>query len=202
MIESDLIPIRARPSGLCEDSSGETATLIGRMAQGDGGALAELHGMWAPVLLGIATRMLADRKEAEEVVQKTFVRMWRRSAEYDPHQSPPFVWAFSFLRNHCIELLRRRRRSKQDSSRVAPIHLPAPPEKNEDPRVMALDDWMRVRTALDLLDPEELGALELAVFLEYAHPQISDHAVPLGTVKGRLRRALDKVRNHLSRYEL
>jgi RNA polymerase sigma-70 factor (ECF subfamily) len=56
---------------------------------------------------------------------------------------------------------------------------------------------------LDLLPPDERSCLELAVFLEYTHSEISEQlGTPLGTVKNRLRRALEKVRNQLSRYEL
>ena len=147
--------------------------------------------------------MLGDRREAEEVVQDTFVRLWQRSAEYDPHQSPPFVWAFAVMRGLCIDRLRFRHRAKRDSSRVVPIHLQAPPEKSENPQVMAMDDCRRVKAALDHLAPDERSCLELAVFLEYTHSEISEHLeTPLGTVKNRLRHALNKVRNHLSRYEL
>lgn len=203
MMENVPSPIHAMPSGLCEDPTGEAANLIARMAKGDGAALSELHGMWSATLLGVSCRMLGDRREAEEVVQDTFVRMWHRSAEFDPHQSPPFAWAFAVLRGYCIDRLRFRHRSKRDSSRVVSIHVHAPAEASEDPRVMAIDDWRRVRGALDLLPPDERDCLELAVFLEYTHSEISEHlGTPLGTVKNRLRRALEKVRNHLSRYEL
>lgn len=203
MLETDVSPVHPLPSGLCEDPTGEAAALIRRMAKGDSIALAELHQMWSPTLLGVACRMLGDRREAEEVVQDTFVRMWHRSADYDPHQSPPFVWAYAVLRGYCIDRLRFRHRGKRDSSRVVPIHLHAPPEKSEDPQVMALDDWRRVRAALDQLGPDERSCLELAVFLEYTHSEISEHlGTPLGTVKNRLRRGLDKVRHQLSRHEL
>lgn len=203
MIETEVNRVHAMPSGLCEDPTGEAAALIGRMAKGDGSALAELHDRWSPVLLGVACRMLGDRREAEETVQDTFVRMWHRSAEYDSRQSPPFVWAYAVLRGYCIDRLRFRHRGKRDSSRVVPIHLHAPPEKSEPPRVMALDDWRRVHAALDQLSPDERQCLELAVFLEYTHSEISAHlGTPLGTVKNRLRKALEKVRKQLSRYEL
>jgi RNA polymerase sigma-70 factor (ECF subfamily) len=67
---------------------------------------------------------------------------------------------------------------------------------------MMKDDWQRVRAALQILPPDERECLELAVFLEYTHSEISTHLeTPLGTVKNRIRRALNKVRNHLSRYE-
>lgn len=188
-----------RPS---EGSSAETAALVARMAREDSSALNELHGLWSPVLLGSACRMLGDRREAEEAVQDTFVRMWHRAADFDPAQSPPFVWAFALLRGYCIDRLRYRHRAKRDSSKVVPLHLHTPPEEIEDSRVMAMDDCRRVRAALDLLPPDERRCLELAVFLEFSHSEISTHlGTPLGTVKNRLRRALEKTRNHLSRHD-
>jgi RNA polymerase sigma-70 factor (ECF subfamily) len=202
MIESGPSIIPSFPTGLGEDRTGEAVALIQRMAREDGSALSELHGMWSPVLLGAACRMLGDRREAEEAVQDTFVRMWHRAADFDPKQSPPFVWAFAVMRGYCIDRLRYRHRGKRDSSCVVPIHLHAPPEELEDARVMALDDWKRVRAALNLLEKDERQCLELAVFLEYTHSEISEHlGTPLGTVKNRLRRALSKVRNQLSRHE-
>ena len=202
MIEPEFTPIRNSPAGLGEDRTGDALALIERMAKGDGDALAELYEMWSPVLLGTSFRMLGDRHEAEEVVQDAFVRMWHRSTDYDPLQSPPFAWAFAVMRGYCIDRLRYRHRGKRDSSRVVPIHLHAPSEASEDPRVLAKDDWRRVRAALDALGTDERKCLELAVFLEYTHSEISAHlGTPLGTVKNRLRRALEKVRNQLSRHE-
>ncbi len=202
MIDPGPAPTPRFPAGLGEDRSGVAAALIVRMAKEDGSALTELHGLWSPVLLGIACRMLGDRREAEEAVQDTFVRMWHRSADYDPQQSPPFVWAFAVMRGYCIDRLRYRHRGKRDSSRVVPLHLHAPPDETEDARVMALDDWRRVRAALDVLGTDERQCLELAVFLEYTQSEISAHlGTPLGTVKNRLRRALEKVRNQLSRHD-
>lgn len=202
MSTTSLNSVQASPPGLVGDREGDAVRLIVRMAKSDDSALNELHGLWGPTLLGVACRMLGDRHEAEEVLQDTFVRIWHRSADYDPAQSPPFVWAFAVLRGLCIDRLRFRHREKRDSSRVVPIHLHAPPERSEDPRIMAADDWRRVRTALEKLDPDERSCLELAVFLEYTHSEISERlGTPLGTVKNRLRRALEKVRNHLSRHE-
>jgi RNA polymerase sigma-70 factor (ECF subfamily) len=202
MTESDFPPLRNPESAVGEDRMGDAVALISRMAKGDAAALAEIHGMWAPVLLGSALRILGDHHEAEEVVQDTFVRIWHRSADYDVLQSPPFAWAFAVLRGYCIDRLRYRHRSKRDSARVVPLHLYALSEETEDPNVMAKDDWRRVRSALDLLDENERKCLELAVFLEYTQSEISARlGTPLGTVKHRLRRALVKVRQHLSRNE-
>ena len=202
MTEPDATPSLEFSKGFGADRSDEAIALITRMAKEDASALSELHGMWSPVLLGVACRMLGDRREAEEAVQDTFVKMWHRSANYDPAQSPPFVWAFAVLRGYCIDRLRYRHRGKRDASRVVPIHLHLPIEETEDPKVLGRDDLRRVKAALDLLAPDERRCLELAVFLEYSHSEISAHlGTPLGTVKNRLRRALEKTRNHLSRHE-
>jgi RNA polymerase sigma-70 factor (ECF subfamily) len=204
MIETDLSPIHSLPSGLCEDPSQVASTLLGRMAQDDPAALTELHALWCPVLLGIAFRMLGDFREAEEAILEMWVRIWHGAAEYNPHQSPPFVWAFAILRGVCIERLRSRHRaSKKDASSAVQIAQMTAPEKPDNSRVMPMDDFRRVRAALNALTSDERCCLELAVFLKYTHSEILKHPeTPMGTVKNHLRQALKKMRNHLSRYEL
>jgi len=201
MIEDRLSPVHAMPSGLCEDTAGETTALVARMGQGDKRALEELFACWGPVFLGISQRMFGDRKEAEKVVSDTFVRMWRRSADYDPHKSPPFVWAFTMLRDRSIHRLHRRRKPPAIPQRATVAK--ARTEATEDPRVMPMDDWQRLRSAMDSLSPEEETCLETAVLLGYARSSIPGQPdAPSATVKTCLRRALDKIRNQLSRYEL
>jgi RNA polymerase sigma-70 factor (ECF subfamily) len=202
IIETEFHSNRDLSTVLREDQTADAAALIHRMAKGESDALRELYETWSPILLGASVRILGDRHEAEEVVQDTFVRIWHRAIDYDPLQSPPFTWAFTVMRGYCIDRLRYRHRGKRDSSRVVPIHLHVSAEESEDPQVMIKDDWRRVHAALQILPPDERECLELAVFLEYTHSEISARLdTPLGTVKNRLRRALDKVRNQLSRYE-
>ena len=186
------------PSGLCEDTAGEAGALIGRMVRGDGRALEEMFAMWGPVFLGIAQRMLGDHQEALKVVRETFVRIWRSSADFDVHRAPPFVWAFAILRELCIQRLQRRRKATPNPQ-AAPSMAPSP-EPCADPRVMPLADWQRLRSAWDALSPEELGCLKTAVFLGYASSALPEP--PASHLKSCLRRALDKLRNPLSRYEL
>ena len=203
MVETDLSPIHILPSGLGEDTSRENTRLIQRMANKEPAALAELYGSWAPVFLGAACRMLGDRREAEDVVRDTFVRLWRQAADYDPHQAPPFVWAFAIMRRFCSDCLRARQRAKKDSARNPQPQFHSSAEKSENPRVMAADDFRRVKAAMDQLSPEERSCLESAVFLAYSPSEIGDHPeTSITTIKNRLRHALKKARNHLSRYEL
>jgi RNA polymerase sigma-70 factor (ECF subfamily) len=188
------------PSGLCEDTDGEATALIARMGRGDGRALEDLFGMWGPVFHGISLRILGDPKDAAKAVRESFVRMWQRASDFDPHQAPPFVWAFAILRERCITRLRRRKIKPPAASTQAIAQSNGIPE---DPRVMPLDDWRRLRSALESLPPDERTSLENAVFLGYARSAASSGPEsPSSAVKTCLRRALDKIRNDLSRYEL
>ncbi|MEN9975805.1 MAG: hypothetical protein RLZZ282_1811 [Verrucomicrobiota bacterium] len=203
MMETDLSPIHSLPCGLCEDPTREATVLIGRMAKAEIAALTDLYGMWSPVFLGVACRMLGDRRDAEDVVQDTFERLWREAAQYDAHQVPPFVWGFSVLRGQCVDRLRARGHPKRESPREPSLSSPVSPERSETPRVMAMDDFRRVRCALDQLPPDERSSLEVAVFLGFSPNDATDHpGSSTAITKNRLRQALKKVRNQLSRYEL
>jgi RNA polymerase sigma-70 factor (ECF subfamily) len=189
MMEAGLNPPRNQPSGLCEDAAGEALALIQRMARGESSALVALYGMWAAVLLGAACRMLGDRREADEVLRLTFERMWKRAGRFDPHQSPPFVWAFVLMRELAVERLRRRE-GKRDSTIQSQ-------ERGEASRVLTADDSRRLRAAIGQLELEERTCLEHAVFLGYAHAE-----APSLNVKNHLRRALETLRQQLSCHEL
>jgi len=199
MTESHLSPVHSMRSGLCDDTAGEATALIGRRVRGDRRALEEIFVIWGPVFLGISQRMLGEYPDTIKVVRNTFLRMWRRATDYDPHKVPPFVWAFTILRDLCIEHLGRH-----PHEQIQPSTNPALPEvANEDPRVMPLDDWHRLKSALDSLSTEELECLETAVFLGYAHSASKSPPNPPSlAVKACLRRALNLLRNQLSRYEL
>lgn len=194
MLDVSASPLHALSSGLCEDVSGEALSLIRRMAKGEPAALAELHSNWGPVLLGIACRMLGDRREADEVLHRAFLAIWKRADTYDPHQSPPFVWALVMMRGIAIDRLRRGRAARD----ARDVRNPVPGTRGENPKPLSSDDCTRLNSAMDQLDPEDLACLESAVFLEYTRNDRSDAFA----VKNRLRRTLDQLRNSLSRHEL
>jgi RNA polymerase sigma-70 factor (ECF subfamily) len=200
MMDRGVSPFHSLPSGLCEDASGEAVRLIQRMAGRDAAALTELHTLWCPVLMGIALRMVGERRDADEVVRAAFERMWKRAESYDPHRMPPFVWAFVTLRGLALESLQGRRRGKSESA-VECASIPVP--RGALPKVLAGDDCRRLRSAMDQLEMEERICLERAVFLEYARqPDPEQPGGPSAAVKNQLRRALETICNQLSRHEL
>ena len=184
------------PTGLCEDGSGETAALLQRAARGDGQAMVELYGLWAPALLGIACRMLGDRRAADDLLRRVFSAMWHNASQYDPRQMPPFVWAYELLRDAAIDRLRRDSRLKRGPASHAT-------GRSDHGKVLAADDCRRLRAALDQLDPESRICLEQAALLEFAVRASGEAPVMAGgSARIRLRQALETVRNHLSRHEL
>ena len=188
MLEHTTSPFHNLPSRLFEDGNREAATLLQRVARGDGAAMVELHETWGPVLLGIACRMLGDRRLAHEVLRKVFARARRSAASHDPRQTPAFVWMFTMLRDEALDCLRREKNPRRSASA---------PDRNEAPAVLGVEDARRLKNALDLLDAESRMALEQAVFLDF-----SNDTSPTASLKTRLRLALETVRTQLSRHEL
>jgi RNA polymerase sigma-70 factor (ECF subfamily) len=190
----------AKPTSQGED---HVARLLFQVGQQDRFAFDTLYNLWAPTLLGIAMRMLGQRQEAEEVVQDAFVKIWHRAASYDPERSQAFVWCFAIMRSLCIDRIRHHSRQKRDRSMQCSFETSPAADLPCDPLILSQDTFIAVRNAMKQLPPDERRCLELAVFLEYTHSEISGHLqTPLGTVKNRLRRALEKLKHFLSDHEL
>jgi RNA polymerase sigma-70 factor (ECF subfamily) len=142
--------------------------------------------------------MLADGPAAEDVVQEAFVAVWRNAASFDPSRGQVRSWLLTSVRNRCIDMLRGPRRpSKLDE----PI--------DDVPELRSTDDvWetvaqrlqaQDVRRALDNLPEDQRTTINLAYFGGLTQTQIAAQMrVPLGTVKGRMRLALEKLREMLA----
>ena len=141
-------------------------------------------------------RILRDREASEEVVQDTFVAVWRRAASYQASVGRPYSWLFKITRNRAIDELRRRRSGGQRISREGG-RLPDLPEvAEEDGQLSELGSPMV--GALKGLPPEQREVLELSYFGGFSQREISERTgTPLGTVKTRARLALKKLRKAL-----
>lgn len=178
------------------------AQLLAQIGQSDSFAFDTLYALWSPTLLGIAFRMLGNRAEAEEAMQDTFVKIWHRAADFDAAKSKAFVWCFTILRSTCIDRLRHQHRQKRNSQVTQTLDEQVP-EPLADAQILSADTFRSVRLAMDQLPLDERRCLELAVFLEYTHSEIAERlSTPLGTIKNRLRRALDKLKQLLSDHEI
>lgn len=182
----------------------QAAVLMAGIARQESGALKELYGLWSATLLGIAMKILQDRGAAEEIMQDTFVRIWKKAGEYDARRGSGFVWACTMLRGLCLDHLRYHSCQKRGGGRIVAFDPAAvSDEPSHPPQVMAADELRRVESLMHTLDPADRECLQLAVFFEYTHSEIAkDLRAPLGTVKQRLRRALGKLRARLTSYEI
>ncbi len=174
-----------------------------QIGQGETSALDALYQLWSATFLGIAFRMLGNRGEAEECLQDAFVKIWHQAEDYDPRQCKPFVWCFTILRSICIDRLRHSTRQKRDKNQTCELNESNTHGFHEDHRVIASDTLNTVRQAVNSLPEEERRCLELAVFLEYTQREIAAELnTPLGTVKHRLRRAIEKLQILLAPHEI
>src|SRR3954465_13837556 len=155
----------------------------------------ERHGGAA---FSLAYRMTGKRTTAEDVVQEAFLALWRANARYDRTRGSVRTWLLGIVHNRAIDALRRgmvhdRRRASDEGmeERFAA-------EERTDVEAARHDEAREVRSALGTLPPEQLKVIELAYFGGFTHSEIAEMLeTPIGTVKGRMRLGLAKMRAQL-----
>lgn len=167
------------------------------LSKGSPEAIEVLYDMYGRLAYSIAFRVLNDAAAAEDAVQDAFLSVWRRGSTYEADRGGLRNWVCGIVRNRAIDKLRGR---SGHARRDLPLEsTPLQTSVSETWDAVALElDRDHVRTALDGLPAEQRQTVELAYFGGYTQTEISDlMRVPLGTVKGRTRAALLKLRGLL-----
>ncbi|MDP9478045.1 MAG: sigma-70 family RNA polymerase sigma factor [Actinomycetota bacterium] len=162
---------------------------------GDAEAFAALYDRHSRAAFSLAYRMMGERQAAEDLTQEAFIKVWRGAASYRVGRGSVRTWILSIVHNRGIDQLRSRasRRRTQDK-----VEASAP---TSEPSEAFAETWRnsqreQVREALNTLPQEQLEILELAYFSGYTHVEIAERLdLPLGTVKGRMRLGLRKIRD-------
>ena len=166
--------------------------LLELVAGGDRQAFATLYDRYSPRLLGLIVRILGIRGEAEDVLQETFLQVWRTAGRFDPAKAPPDVWLLLLARSRALDRLRRRTPLANDGvEQVAPDDPPAEAARQEDAA--------HARAAVGDLPADQRRAVELAFFHGLTHEEIAARLnAPLGTVKTRIRLGLIRLRTRMA----
>jgi RNA polymerase sigma-70 factor (ECF subfamily) len=181
-------------------SNAEDVALIRRMVEADETALGALYDRWARSLYSLVLHLLKDPDEAEDVVEETFWQAWRKSDSYEPSKGAVSTWLLTIGRRKALDRLRSKKRHREDpvggDSTFADIASPSP-DPSQDLEGSELRE--HVRTALRELPAEQREVLELGYFSGLSQTEIADATgQPLGTVKTRMRLAMQKLREPLS----
>ena len=163
-------------------------------------ALAQLYDRYNRLVFSLALSIVNDRATAEEITLDVFMRVWQKAATYRAEQAKVTTWLTHIARHHAIDVLRRRA-VRFDQNAIhweeSPQHIPASPDAPEEEVEISLRRE-RILEALAQLPFEQRQALALAYFGGYTQSQIAELlAQPLGTIKTRLRLALQKLREFL-----
>jgi RNA polymerase sigma-70 factor (ECF subfamily) len=172
------------------------SALIVAIAQNqDRAAFAYLFEYFAPRLKAFLMRLGASPGRAEEVAQDTMLAVWSKARMFDPAGASASGWIYRIAKNLYVDELRRDRRSAA-ATVAAPIlddDVPQP-----DAIVSARLMEARVRAAIAALNPEQLRVITLSFFEEKPHAEIAKElSIPLGTVKSRVRLAMQRLRDLL-----
>jgi RNA polymerase sigma-70 factor (ECF subfamily) len=170
---------------------------MARVQQGDEAAFAQLYDLHADVVYSIAMKLLASETAATEVMQEVFCKVWSASRQYDPGLGKVVAWIITITRHQCLNRLRSDQR--RDTA-----HRHAAAEENTAITPAPEDFLIRhetaaiVRASLESLPPDQGEAIRLAFFQNLTHESAAAALdVPLGTLKARIRRGLQRLQEQL-----
>jgi RNA polymerase sigma-70 factor (ECF subfamily) len=182
---------------MAAESGDNPVRLIHQIANGNREAFGRFYDRYAPLAFTFAVRILRNRSAAEDLLQEAFFQVWNQAANYSQDRGSPEAWLITMTRSRAIDKLRSKRR--RDKSFVP---MEGPTGKEYDGRVesgaTASDSKIMVNSALAQLSDNQRQVLELAYFDGLTQSEIADRLKePLGTVKTRMRAALEKLREIL-----
>ena len=187
-------PLPLRVASVADDAD---RAVLGRIAEGELGALDDLYERYKTMAYSIAYRITNDATLAEDVVQDAFLGAWRNAARYVEGRGSVKTWLLSIVHHRAIDAVRRRRPTSElpDREAVPPAELRLPDVWAE---VSSKLDAVTVRDAMAILSDVQREAIELAYFGGLTQVEVAERtATPLGTVKSRMRLGLLAMRRVL-----
>jgi RNA polymerase sigma factor (sigma-70 family) len=170
-------------------------SLLAGMANGNQDAAATFVRRYQARVYGLALTVIGVPAVAEEVAQETFVKVWRHASTYDARRGRVSTWLLTITRNAAVDAVRYRHEDPMDPSLLMAMLSPAPPADSEE---ATRDTSLVLQAALAELPPGQREPILLMTFSGMTAKEIAARdAIPLGTVKTRVRRGLRAMRERL-----
>jgi len=172
--------------------------LLARIAARDPAALGELYDRHSRLIFGLVVRMLRNRSEAEEVLQEVFAQVWTRADSFHQALGSPIGWMVGIARNRAIDRLRAAKLRQAGTGAAGPEAIEG---RNPAPHADAVgnEQQLDIQRALGALPADLRELIEEAYFLGFTHSELAErHRLPLGTVKTRIRSAMQTLRGQLA----
>jgi RNA polymerase sigma-70 factor (ECF subfamily) len=195
-------PIRPTPSGVPSPEEGasdraDLAQLLKLSGRGDESAFARLYDATAARVFGLAVRVVRDPAQAEEVVQESYLEIWRTSGRFDPDRGSALAWLLTIVHRRAVDRVRSAEAATRRDTTYHDKNQPVAHDATAEAAQASLEA-RRVRTALASLTDAQRQAIELAYFGGYTHTEVASMLdLPVGTAKTRIRDGLIRLRDAL-----
>ena len=181
-------------------SGADEASLVSRMAAGDEQALGELYDQWHPLVNAVVMRILRQRDDVDDVVEEVFWQAWRQAGRYDPSRAAVQTWLMTIARSRALDRVRTLKRRREEPLETDDGSMVVQQIAEGDPGTDAEASEHRtiVLAALAELPAEQRECLELGYYGGLSQSEIAERTgQPLGTVKTRMRLAMQKLKGRL-----
>lgn len=174
--------------------------LIERCADGDRAAFERLYQQTSPRLFGLLLKMLREPEPAEDILQDTFVQVWRRAASFQRDRGQGEAWLTSIARNRAIDWIRRSGRRPTLAANDELLNQEPSAAPTPDFQLASSEDTDRLNHCLEELKPQQQTGIRLAFIGGFSHREIADQlSTPLGTTKSWIKRGLEALKKCLTR---
>lgn len=159
-------------------------------------AVEALYDMYSASLFGVISRIIADTATAEDLLQETFVKIWHSFSGYSTEKGRLFTWMVNIARNLAIDKLRSKDFKNQNKNQDLENNVTFIDEQRN---TVYKPELLGIKELVGTLKPEQKLILDLVYFKGYTHVEAADElGIPLGTIKTRLRMAIQQLRKHFN----
>ena len=186
------------------NTDNDLMSLIDRMANSDEIALKALYDATSPKLFGLALRVVNKREWAEDVLQESYIYIWRAASDYRATLSPPMAWMGLIVRSRALDFLRRRSSERMHLTQELDDYLSDTIEgdaPNPLNTALASEQAWALQQCMNQLDNKQREVVSLAYLRDLSHSDLAEQLkLPLGTVKTWIRRGLEQLRGCMARF--